>query len=176
MSKPSRPVPPESAKADTRTFFVTTRATEGKAILQSDRMADLFAEVLRSYMRESRFQVHDFVVMRNHVHLLITVHGSMSIEKAMQLIKGNFSYRARTELGFKGEVWQRSFSDVPIRDEESFRKHRQYIYNNPVRAGMAKAPEEYPHCSLYLRNLKEQGLKSASKAAMIGPTKDFSLP
>jgi hypothetical protein len=35
-------------KADTRTFFITTRSTEGKAILQSDRMADLFADVLRS--------------------------------------------------------------------------------------------------------------------------------
>ena len=43
--------------------------------------------------------------MRNHVHLLITVDHSMSIEKALQLIKGNFSYRARNELGFKGEVW-----------------------------------------------------------------------
>jgi putative transposase len=102
MSKPSRPSPPESAQANTRTFFITTRAAEGKAILQSDRMADLFANVLRSYMREGKFRVHDFVVMRNHVHLLITVDDSMSIEKAVQLIKGNFSYRARSELGLPG--------------------------------------------------------------------------
>ena len=120
-------------------------------------MADLFADVLRSYMRGGKFRVHDFVVMRNHVHLLITVDGSMSIEKAVQLIKGNFSYRARSELGFKGGVWQRGFSDVRVRDEESFRKHQQYIYNNPVRAGMANSPEDYPHCSLYLRSRKAQG-------------------
>jgi putative transposase len=171
MSKPSRPAPPESAKADTRTFFVTTRATEGKAILQTGRMADLFVDVLRSYIRERKFRVHDFVVMRNHVHLLISVDDSMSIEKAMQLIKGGFSYRARTELGFKREVWQRGFSDVRIRDEESFRKHQQYIYNNPVRAGMATVPAEYPHCSLYLRTLKAQGLKPVSEVAVVGTTK-----
>ena len=145
MSKPSRPSPPELAKADTRTFFITTRAAEGKAILQSDRMADLFADVLRSYILEGKFKVHDFVVMRNHVHLLITVDESMSIEKAVQLIKGNFSYRAKKELGLNGEIWQRGFSDVRVRDEDSFRKHQQYIYNNPVKAGMARAPEEYPH-------------------------------
>ncbi len=171
MSKPSRPAPPESAKAEARTFFVTTRAAEGKAILQSDRMADLFVDVLRSYLRERKFQVHDFVVMRNHVHLLITVDHSISIEKAMQLIKGNFSYRVRSELGFKGEVWQRGFSDVRVRDEQSFRNHQQYIYNNPVRAGMARLPEHYPHCSLYLRILKTQRLKPESKEALIGTTK-----
>ena len=160
MSKPSRPSPAESAKAENRTFFITTRASEGKAILQSDRMADLFADVLRSYMREGKFRVHDFVVMRNHVHLLVTVDESMSIEKAVQLIKGNFSYRARTELGFKGEVWQRGFSDIRVRDEESFRQHQQYIYNNPVKAGMATVPEEYPHCSLYLRKTERAGAEA----------------
>ena len=70
-------------------------------------MATLFIDVLRQYMRAGKFKIHDFVVMRNHVHLLITVSNSMSIEKAMQLIKGNFSYRARTELGLNCEIWQR---------------------------------------------------------------------
>src|SRR5579884_3088773 len=115
MSKPSRPSPPQSVKADTRTFFVTTRAIEGKSILQSDRMADLFADVLRSYIREGKFKVHDFVVMRNHVHLLITVNEFMSIEKAVQIIKGNFSHRAKKEMGFNSEIWQRGFSDVRVR-------------------------------------------------------------
>src|SRR5262245_46493120 len=148
MSKPSRPSPPALVKADARTFFVTARTAEGTAILQSDRMADLFADVLRSYMREKKFRVHDFVVMRNHVHLLITVDSSMSVEKAVQFIKGNFSYRAKKGMGFQGEVWERSFSDVSVRDEVSFRKHQHYIYNNPVEAAMATAPEKYPHCSL----------------------------
>jgi putative transposase len=170
MSKPSRPSQPDCARADTRTFFVTTRAAEGKAILQSDRMADVFADVLRSYMREGKFKVHDFVVMRNHVHLLITLDESTSIEKAMQLIKGGFSFRARKELGFKGEVWQRGFSDARVHDEESFHKHQLYIYNNPVKAGMVRAAEEYPHCSLYLRKLKAQGLKPTSEEAAIGTT------
>ena len=68
--------------------------------MQTDRMAALFIEVIRCYMRAGKFRVHEFVVMPNHVHLLMTVGADMSIEKTMQLIKGNFSFRARTELEF----------------------------------------------------------------------------
>jgi len=51
MAKPSRPADPQKVKAESRTFFVTSRTSEGKAILQTDRMATLFADVLRGYIR-----------------------------------------------------------------------------------------------------------------------------
>ena len=44
-------------------------------------------------MRSGRMIIHDFVVMPNHVHILMTVPGDMTLEKAMQLIKGGFSFR-----------------------------------------------------------------------------------
>jgi len=155
MAKPTRHSHPADVKAETRTFFVTSRTAEGKALLQTDRMAGLFVDVLRSYMRTDTFKGHDFVIIRNHVHLILTLGHGMTIEKAMQLIKGNFAFRARKELGIREWIWQRGFSDVQIRDEVSFRIHQGYIYNNPVKAGMARVPEDYPHGSLYLRRLKE---------------------
>ena len=78
----------------------------------------------------------------------------------MQLIKGNFSYRARTDLGVKTEIWQRGFSDVQVRDDITFRRYQLYIYNNPVKAGMARVAEEYPHGSLYLRARKAAGAEA----------------
>lgn len=106
--------------------------------MQTNRMADLFVDVLRAQMRMRRFTIHDFVVMPDHVHILLTVPGDMTIEHAMQLIKGGFSFRAAKELGFRGEIWQPGFSDVRITSEQSFQRHRQYIDNNPVKAGLAK--------------------------------------
>ena len=134
-------------------------------------MAQLFIDVLRFYTLAGKFKVHDFVVMRNHVHLLLTVDGAMSIEKAMQLIKGNFSYRAKQELEFTGEIWQRGFSDVRITDEASFAAHQEYIYNNPVRAGLANTPEEYPYGSAYLKTLKRSGAKAQITGASAGTSK-----
>jgi putative transposase len=98
--------------------------------------------------------------MPNHLHVLLTVPGDLSIEKAMQLIKGRFSFRVRRELGFKGEIWQRGFSDVRITDETSFIRHRAYIKQNPIRAGLARVADEYPFGSAYLRKQKRTGAEA----------------
>ena len=131
----------------------------GKPLFQTERMATLFIDVLHGYTLAEKFKVREFVVMRNHVHLLITVGGDMSIERAVQMIKGGFSYRAKKELEYAGEIWQRGFSDVRVKDEESYLAHRSYIYDNPVKAGLVSRADEYPYGSLYLRRLKAQGLK-----------------
>lgn len=112
MSRRSRPSDPISATGRARTFFISTPTAAGKSLFQTERMVDLLIDVLRSQMKSGRIIVHDFVVMPNHVHVLMTVPGDLSIEKAMQLIKGGFSFRANKELGFRGEIWQRGFSDV----------------------------------------------------------------
>jgi len=170
MSKPSRPSDPNSTTGRSRTFFATTTTAGGRAVLQTEAMANLFIDTLRTYVRAGKFTVHDFVVMPNHVHLLMTLPGNLSIEKAMQLIKGGFSYRVRRELSFSGEVWQRGFSDVRITDEESFRKHRDYIDRNPVRTGLASASDEYPYGSAYLKKLKKAGAKARPQSLADGTT------
>jgi putative transposase len=157
MSKPSRPSNPEDASGTPRTFFVTTKTAGGRSLFQAERMANLFVDVLRSYVKDGQFIVHDFVVMPNHVHILTTIPGNLSLERAMQLLKGNFSFRVKKELGFQGEIWQRGFSDVRITHEQGFAQHRAYIDNNPVKAGLAELPEEYPYGSAYLKAQKRRG-------------------
>jgi putative transposase len=118
-------------------------------------MATLFIDVLRSYVNSGWFKIHDFVVMPDHFHLLITLDASLSIERAVQLIKGNFSFRARRELGVTHEIWQRGFSDERVRDRESFLAHRKYIGENPVESGLANSADEYPYSSFYFRKQKK---------------------
>ena len=134
----------------------------GRALLQSERNAMLFIEVLRSNVRAKRFRVHDFVVMPDHVHLLITVDRDLTIEKAMQFIKGGFSFRLKKEFGYAGEVWQRGFSEVRVNDRESFLQHREYIAQNPVKAGLVDSPEEFPYCHTFLARRKSAGAKGQS--------------
>src|SRR2546423_11795813 len=156
MSKLSRNAQPDSIRANSRTVFVTVRAKTGRSLLQSEWMANLFIDVLHRYVAEQRFKVDDFVVMPNHVHLLLTLDETISIEKAVQLIKGKFSYRVKKEFGFPGEVWKRGFSESRIDDRESFLKRRKYIDNKPVKAGLARAPEKYPYGSAYFRKRKKR--------------------
>jgi putative transposase len=157
MSRPIRNSQPVSIRAISRTFFVTSNAFEKNALFQSARMAGLLIDVLRTYAKAGKFVVHDFVVMPDHLHVILTVDESTAIEKAVQLIKGGFSYRARKELGYQGEVWQPGFTEVRVANKNSFLQHRTYIDQNPVKAGLADSPEKYPYGSAYLKMKKRKG-------------------
>jgi len=160
MARPARNADPDAILSAARTFFATTKTSMGRPLLQSERNATLFIDVLRSYVAAGKFQVHDFVVMPDHVHLLVTVGSGMSIERAMQFIKGGFSYRLKKEFGYLGEVWQRGFSEVRVEDRQSFLQHREYIAENPVRAGLVDSPEKFPYCFAYLAKRKAAGAKA----------------
>jgi hypothetical protein len=95
------------------------------------------------------------VELPNHFHLQLTLDGRRTIERAVGLVKGNFSYRAKKELGCGFEIWQPGFSDERVWDRESFLRHRAYIDNNPVKAGLADKPENYPYGSAYFRARKK---------------------
>ena len=140
----------------------------GRRLLQSERNAELLIDVLRSLVTEKAFKLHDFVIMPDHMHLLLTVDEEMTIEKAMQLVKGRFSFRLKKEFGVNGDVWQRGFSEVQVLDRKSFDAHRVYIAENPVKAGLVESAEAYPHSYQHLANRKleaQQGLKPGSLSA-----------
>ena len=108
-------------------------------------MARLFVDVLFGYRSQEKYLLHEFVLMPDHFHLLITPLATL--ERALQLIKGGFSFRAKKELGFQGEIWEKSFYDRRVRDWEEYSAFRQYIHRNPVKRGLALAPEAYPYSS-----------------------------
>ena len=159
MSHPARHAAPANVLNPSRTFFATTKTSMGQRLLQSERNASLFVDVLRSLVAEHRFKLHDFVIMPDHVHILVEVYHDMTIEKAMQLIKGRFSHRLSHELGYKGEVWQRGFTEMQVMNQQAFDTHRVYIAENPVKAGLASCSEEFPFC---LRTLVQKKVDRAS--------------
>jgi putative transposase len=90
----------------------------------------------------------------------------------MQFIKGGFSFRLRRELGYLGELWQAGFSEARAYDGQSFSQYREYIAQNPVKAGLVDSPEKYPYCLTYLAKRKKQrGLKPDKLPTSGGTTK-----
>jgi putative transposase len=63
------------------------------------------------------------------------------------------------EFGYKGEVWQRGFSEVQVLGDQAFKAHRKYISENPLKAGLIRAGESFPFCYQTLAEQKLQGLK-----------------
>lgn len=131
----------ESIQSRDCTYFVSTQTADRKPFFRHERWARLIIATLRHYSEED-FTLHAFVIMPDHLHLLLTPAGR--VERAIQLIKGGFSFHARKEFGWNGEIWQKVFTDHRIRNEEDWVRYVEYIRMNPVRAQLADDPACYP--------------------------------
>ncbi|MGB0062845.1 MAG: transposase [Terracidiphilus sp.] len=140
--KPAR----EHATNNSQTYFVTSDTWERRALFRNEAWARLFFKNLLAH-RDDAYLLHEFVLMPDHFHLLITP--LIALERAVQLIKGGFSYQAKKELGSNAEIWQRGFADHRIRDAEDYDKHVHYIHLNPVKKGLCQSPAEYRYSSAF---------------------------
>jgi putative transposase len=113
-------------------------------------MAQLLVDVLAENRRKGRFLLHEFVIMPNHFHLLLTPAAEIPLEKALQFIQGGLSYRTKREIHFAFEIWQSSFVNHRVRDAEDYKHHNKYIWENPVRAGLSERPELFAWSSASL--------------------------
>jgi putative transposase len=144
LAKPAR-LPSACAE---QSYFVTTSADQKRFLFQSESMANLFIETLYSYRRQKKFLLHEFVLMPNHLHVILTPTG-ITLERAMQFMKGGYSHRLNSELGKKFEVWQRGFTDRRIRNRSEYDGFREYIHMNPVEGGLVSRPEEFRYSSAH---------------------------
>jgi len=128
-----------------RTFFVTSVTSQRLPIFCVQARAGLLIDVLFGYRDQGRYLLHEFVVMPDHVHLLLTPAPEISLERAVQFIKGGYSYRLRKVE--KVQVWQESFANHRIRDFEDYQRHCEYVRMNPVRAGLVRDAASYAFSS-----------------------------
>jgi putative transposase len=160
------PIPPTL-----RTFFVTSSTAGKRNLLQSDRSANLFIEILYHYRSERKYLLNSFVVMPDHFHVLITIGPEVTIERAAQFIKGGFAFRAGKQFGFRPPVWQRGFSEVRIYDPEHLSRVQEYIAQNPAKRGLVLSAKQYAYSSAGGRfELDDvpQGLKPSSFLLPVG--------
>jgi putative transposase len=131
------------APQETRTYFVTAVTAQRRRIFQVSANAELLQKTIFDYHTQNRFLLHAFVIMPDHFHAILTPAFNVSLEKAMQFIKGGFSFRLKSKL----DVWERGFNESQILSAEKFRSVKHYIEENPVRRGLAPTPKEHPYSS-----------------------------
>jgi putative transposase len=121
----------ENIRSNDSAYFVSTQTAGRKPFFRHDTWARLMVSTISHYDGKG-YELHAYVVMPDHLHLLLTP--IESVEKSVQLIKGGFSFRAKRELEWNGEIWQPGFTDHRIRDEEDWNRHLVYIRTNPIEA------------------------------------------
>jgi putative transposase len=98
---------------------------------------------LLHYRAQGRYLLHSYVVMPDHVHLLLTPAPDVSLEKVIQYVRGGFSFRMESKL----DVWERGHFDKRLASSSNYRACIRYIEENPVKAGLAVVATGYPFSS-----------------------------
>jgi putative transposase len=127
-----------------RVFFVTIATHERRPIFQISRVAELFIDTLRHYRTRGYFKLHAFLVMPDHVHLLITPETD-PLNQTIALIQNGFAHR----LASKYTLWETGFTAHPIRNLRDLETIRTYLHQTPVRAKLTTTPELYPYSSAH---------------------------
>ena len=119
------------------------RAPNGPAFLRRPEIADLVVSASRDGDRRlHRYELHSFVVMPNHVHVLVTP--KVVATQWLGPLKGFTAYQANRILGRRGHpFWQDESYDHLGRSGVELERIRSYIEENPVRAGLVTQAEEF---------------------------------
>jgi putative DNA methylase len=101
------------------------------------------------FFNGQRYDLHAWVIMPNHVHVLFTPAESWTLAKILHSWKSFSAREANKVLGRVGKFWQSEYFDRAIRDEKGFSTAVEYIENNPVKAGLCQIADEWRFSSAF---------------------------
>ena len=155
------------------TYFVTTKAWQSVSVFQVQETADVVVRKILEYRGRGEYLLHEFVLMPDHLHLILTPTESVSLEKAVQLIKGGSSHEIHRVRGSKLQIWQPSFHESRVTDWMDYKKKAHYVQLNPVVAKLVERPQDWLYGSAsgkYKLDPISQGLKPLlSEPLNVGP-------
>ncbi len=125
------------------------------------------------YWDKGNYFLHDFVLMPNHLHVILMPASATSLEKEVQLIKGGSSFEIHKVRGDKKEIWQAEFHESRVIGWTDYQKKRDYVCFNPVAAKLVERPDLWLYGSVSGKSALDpipQGLKPVPCLAVnVGP-------
>ena len=158
---------------DNHSYFFTSKIVEGIAVLESQRTKQILLDLMGFYREKYETKIQAYVIMSNHLHLIINSHEAENIKSFMQhllrkssiriveYLEGNLkrnvdmmkskrilqSFRNHAHKPSEHAVWRERSRGVPIYTDRIMNIKLDYIHNNPLRAGLVKEPQDYLYSS-----------------------------
>jgi putative transposase len=129
-------------RTDSGFHFLTFSRYHRQPYLVSAERRDLFLQELERVRVECRFVVVGYVVMPEHVHLLLGEPVGTTVPEVMQLLKQRVSHAAR-QPSRTTPFWQTRYYDFAVVSEKKRIEKLRYIHRNPVRRGLVEKPEDW---------------------------------
>ena len=138
--------------------FITWSCYRRRPLLDTERARDLLLAVLELMRERYRFGVVGYVVMPEHVHLLVSEPQIADPSTVVQAVKLGFSQRWRTTSGVCGQFWQRRFYDFNVWSQRKEVEKLKYMHRNPVVRGLVEKREDWRWSSYRSYAYSEDGL------------------
>jgi putative transposase len=143
--------------------FVTFSCYRRRPFLATARARNRFLKILDQVRIKHQFLLVGFVIMPEHVHLILNEPKGSSPSRVLQVLKQQISrsLRKKRKRGLTGQLslkfatatdadkhfWQRRFYDFNVWSEKKLREKLEYMHANPVKRGLVKHPEDWPWSS-----------------------------
>jgi putative transposase len=124
--------------------FVTLTTHGRRPVFQISRVAELFISTLFHYRVQGHYKLHAYLVLPDHVHLILTPH-AMPLAHAVRLIQLGFVHR----IDSKVPIWEPTYKAYSIRSLRDLSTVRSYLHQVPVRTHLTPTAELYPYSSAY---------------------------
>jgi REP element-mobilizing transposase RayT len=149
---PTRRIMPKLRHIDLREFpyAVTTVTASREPLFEESKAADIVLDAILFGKREHWYCLLSFVIMPDHVHLII-IPRDKNISECMKSIKGFSARQINAVFDRRGPIWQGGFYDYILDSEEKVLSRMRYIEDNPVRKGLVTNAEDYAYSSMKYR-------------------------
>ena len=139
---------PRSARkqSDWGMYHAMVRGINRQRIFEDDEDRRLFLRILAETKEKTGFRLFAWCLMPNHVHLLLQ-EGEEPIGQIFKRLGTKYVYWYNRRHGRTGHLFQDRFRSETVEDDAGFIAVIRYIHMNPVKAGLAETPGEYPWCS-----------------------------
>src|ERR1700735_1847340 len=132
-------------------YFITTDTWQRREIFRNPDPARIVVEQITECHERKFYGLHAFVLMPNHLHMLITPGEEASIEKAVMMIKGGSSHRIKKELLYSFPIWMPGYHDRWIRNVDEYRIRKQCSEQNREKGRLSDPPADYQWSSASAR-------------------------
>lgn len=135
--------------------FVTFSCYQRLQYLNDDHSRTVFLKTLEQLRRQHSFHVFGYVLMPEHVHLLLGEPKQSKLEDIFRALKTQTSKRLKGE---RPQFWQRRYHDFNVLTQKKFVEKLRYIHRNPVARGLTESPEDWPWSSFLHWATGDEGL------------------
>jgi len=134
---------------ETGLYFVTTDTGNDTPFFKDPRKCLILQQTVLFQRRKGRINLYAFVVMPNHLHIILATANNFPLSRTIQSIKGFSAYTINRQNGTTHQIWQKGYYEHGIRNEQDFMEKYNYIANNPARKGLSDRIDNYPWSSFY---------------------------